>query len=222
MSSSTAVVTGPISVGSWVKRTPSPRSRSNSAWTSSTANAVNGMPSATSAVLERLRRWVCVGFEDELGAARILRGHHGDPPMLTHRNVVLLLETEDLGIEPQRLVLVVNEHAGQIDSHGRSLPPVAGAGASAATGILPGLLEPPLDDWFERRGVDVVELVPALAAGLDQARGLEDVEVLRDRLPRGAEAVLGRQPRAELEERLPVPVGQLVKDRCGGWDRPRL
>ena len=51
MSSSTAVVTVPISSGSWVKRTPSRRSRSYSACTSSTAKAVAGMPSVASAVL---------------------------------------------------------------------------------------------------------------------------------------------------------------------------
>src|SRR5262249_19670568 len=88
--------------------------------------------------------------------------------------------------------------------------------AKAATGVLPGLLEPPLDDRFERRGVDVVELVPALTAGLHEARGLQDVEVLRDRLPRRAKPVLRRQARADLKERLPVPVGQLVEDRAAG------
>src|SRR5262245_362370 len=96
-----------------------------------------------------------------------------------------------------------------------SIPPTgASAGAKAATGVLPGLLEPPLDDRFERRGVDVVELVPALAAGLDQTRGLQNVEMLRDRLPRRAKPVLDRQARADLKERLPVPVGQLVEDRA--------
>src|SRR5436309_8196364 len=96
-----------------------------------------------------------------------------------------------------------------------SIPPAGtGAGAEAATGVLPGLLEPPLDDRFERRGVDVVELVPALAAGLDQTRGLQNVEVLRDRLPRRAKPVLDRQTRADLKQRLPVPVGQLVEDRA--------
>src|ERR1043166_5380335 len=51
-----------------------------------------------------------------------------------------------------------------------SIPPAGtGAGAEAATGVLPGLLEPPLDDRFERRGVDVVEVVPALEAGVGPA-----------------------------------------------------
>lgn len=49
VSSNTAVVTGPMAVGGWVKTTPSPVSRSYSARTSATAKAVNGIPSATSA-----------------------------------------------------------------------------------------------------------------------------------------------------------------------------
>lgn len=72
--------------------------------------------------------------------------------------------------------------------------------------------EPTLNDGFERCGVDVVELVPALATGLDQTRSLENLEVLRDRLPRRAKPVFGRQPRADLKERLAIPVGQLVED----------
>src|SRR4051794_13348956 len=51
VSSRTAVVTGPIVRGSWVNVTPRPRSRSYSALTSSTANEVNGIPSATRAAL---------------------------------------------------------------------------------------------------------------------------------------------------------------------------
>ena len=54
VSSKTAVVTGPISVGGWVKRTPRPESRSKSALTSSTLNDVYGMPSSTSAFLNGL------------------------------------------------------------------------------------------------------------------------------------------------------------------------
>jgi hypothetical protein len=42
-------VTGPIGVGGWTKVTPFALSRSNPAWTSSTANDVYGMPSTTSA-----------------------------------------------------------------------------------------------------------------------------------------------------------------------------
>ena len=52
-----------------------------------------------------------------------------------------------------------------------------------------------------------MELVPAFAPRLDQAGGLEDVEVLRDRLPRRGEPVVGDQSGAELEECLSVAVG---------------
>lgn len=48
VSSKTAVVTGPISRGSWVKRTPRSRRRWYSVCTSSTANWASGMPSSTS------------------------------------------------------------------------------------------------------------------------------------------------------------------------------
>ena len=49
VSSNTAVVTGPISAGSCVKRTPSARAARARRATSSTPNDVNGMPSSTSA-----------------------------------------------------------------------------------------------------------------------------------------------------------------------------
>lgn len=51
VSSSTAMVTPPMSTGSWVKRTPSARSRSNSARALSTASDVNGMPFSSAAFL---------------------------------------------------------------------------------------------------------------------------------------------------------------------------
>ena len=72
-------------------------------------------------VLERLRRRVVVGFEKELDAVRVLGGDDGEPPVLAQRHVVLLLEAEDVGVEAQRLLLVVDEDAGQVDPHG--LPP---------------------------------------------------------------------------------------------------
>jgi hypothetical protein len=85
-------------------------------------------------------------------------------------------------------------------------PSHTGAGCHGATGVLPGLVEPPLDDRFERCGVDVLEHVTALTPGLDLSRSLENVAVLRDCLPRRAKPVLSRQARADLKERLPVPV----------------
>ena len=62
-----------------------------------------------------------------------------------------------------------------------------------------------------------MELVATLPPRADETRGLEDVNVLRDRLSRRTHAVLRREPGAELEKRLPVSVGELVEDRstCG-------
>ena len=161
------------------------------------------MPSATSASLNGF----AAGCPSGSSRVRCRPGPAGDTTVIHRYSPIgtscFCTKPEDLGVEPQRLVLVVNEHAGQVDSHGDPLPARA-----------PAFVEPPLDDRFERCGVDVVELVPALAPGLDQTRSLENVEVLRDRLPRRAEPVLGRQTRADLKERLPVPVGQLIEDRA--------
>jgi hypothetical protein len=65
----------------------------------------------------------------------------------------------------------------------------------------------------------VVELVTALAAGRDQPGVLEDVEMLRDRLAGRTKPVPGRQPRADLEQRLSVPFRELVEDRPARWVR---
>jgi hypothetical protein len=45
-----------------------------------------------------------------------------------------------------------------------------------------------------------------------QTRCLKQIEVLRDRLPRGRDLVPHDQPIADLEERLAIAVSQLVKD----------
>jgi hypothetical protein len=57
-----------------------------------------------------------------------------------------------------------------------------------------------------------VELVAALAPGRDEAGPFEDVQVLGDGLTGGAETVLHREAGAQLEQRLPVAIGQLVED----------
>ncbi|CAM5529914.1 hypothetical protein SCALM49S_08824 [Streptomyces californicus] len=67
VSSRTARVTGPASIGSWVNRTPRPLSRSNSARTSSTAKAVARMPSATRAVVYGFTAG-CLSGSREFGA----------------------------------------------------------------------------------------------------------------------------------------------------------
>ena len=79
---------------------------------------------------------------------------------------------------------------------------------------MPRLLPAP-DDLVQRRGVEVVELVPPVPARLDQARLLEHVNVLRHSLARHAQALCG-QPAAQLEERLTVAIGQLVEDCAAG------
>ena len=59
----------------------------------------------------------------------------------------------------------------------------------------------------------MVELVPAFLLSLDEAHRLQYVEMLRDRLPGRAQPVLHDESRADLEQRLPVPLGQLIEDR---------
>jgi len=81
--------------------------------------------------------------------------------------------------------------------------------ASASSSVLD---RPPLHDPLQGRGVDVVELASALALAAHEAGRLEHVEVLRDRLSRQPQAMLHRQPGAELEERLTVSVVKLIED----------
>lgn len=54
--------------------------------------------------------------------------------------------------------------------------------------------------------------MPTPSFGGDEPGVLEDGEVLGDGLARGAEAVFHGQSGAELEQRLTVPVDELVKD----------
>ena len=57
----------------------------------------------------------------------------------------------------------------------------------------------------------------------DQSKALRFyTEVLGDRLSGQAEAVVGGEPGAQLEERLPVTAGQLVQDRSAGGIGQRL
>src|SRR5215207_3306459 len=72
---------------------------------------------------------------------------------------------------------------------------------------------PSVDDGSQWGRVDVVELEPTLPAGAYETGGLEHVEVLRDRLPRRAQAVPHDQPRADLEQGLSVALDELVQDR---------
>ena len=166
MSSKTAVVTGPIVGGAWVNRTPSAVSRSYSACTSSTPNDVNGMPSSTSAALNGPAGGCPSGSSSELDAVGGVGETTVSQRCSPSRDLGLLHEAEHVGVEGQRLVLVVDEDAGDV--------------------MLMVLL---WLAWSSARrsgraaGVEVVELVAALAARAHQAGVLEHVEVLRDGLP---------------------------------------
>ena len=67
-----------------------------------------------------------------------------------------------------------------------------------------------------------MELVAAVATDADESGVFEDAKVLRDRLSGGAQAVPGRQSRAELEQRLASPLGELVEDLAPGGFRESL
>ncbi len=58
----------------------------------------------------------------------------------------------------------------------------------------------------------MVELVPALASGSEQAGLLQYRHVLRDGLPGRADVVLRDESRAQFEQRLTVPVDEFVED----------
>ena len=60
-----------------------------------------------------------------------------------------------------------------------------------------------------------MELVPALPSGNNEARVLEHLEVLGDGLPGGAEAVFHCQSAADLEQRLPVVLDELLIQHDG-------
>ncbi len=119
VSSRTAVVTGPISRGSWVKRTPWPRRRSYSA-----LDVVDGELGERDAVRDEgvpvgPGGRVPEGLQEQLRTVGALGRDDGQPPVrLPHGDVVLLHESEDLGVEAQRGCLVVDEDAGQMDFHG--------------------------------------------------------------------------------------------------------
>jgi hypothetical protein len=82
--------------------------------------------------------------------------------------------------------------------------------------------EPSGHDALKRFGVQVVELVAALASCLDQARGFQHGKVLADRLAGQPQTVLGRQPRADLEQGLAIPFRQLIEDAPTGGIGQRL
>lgn len=117
VSSNTAVVTGPISVGGCVKRTPRAASRRYSPATSSTPKDVNGIPSCTSAALTA-RRQDGRSARAPVRCRPDPRAKRREPGVFSHRDLCLLREPEDVGVEAQCLGLIIDEDACQVDSHG--------------------------------------------------------------------------------------------------------
>jgi hypothetical protein len=79
------------------------------------------------------------------------------------------------------------------------------------------LAAPSVDDRLERLQIDEMEFVSPFPAGDYEPGGFEDVEVLGDRLTRELQPVPHRQASAELKQRLPVPIVQLVENGPSRW-----
>ena len=67
----------------------------------------------------------------------------------------------------------------------------------------------------------IMKLVFSLADRRDEARRLEDLKMLRDRLPGQRDLMLHGQSRTQLEQGLAVSLNQFVQDRaaCRSCDR---
>ena len=91
----------------------------------------------------RLGEFDAGGFKEQLQAVRLLRGDHGEPRVLPYGHVVVLLESENLGLEGEGLGLVVNDDVGQCDPHasppGGVVQPLSGPGGVSPTRVGPGL-----------------------------------------------------------------------------------
>nr|WP_204101361.1 hypothetical protein [Occallatibacter savannae] len=68
------------------------------------------------------------------------------------------------------------------------------------------LWKPSCRERFQWLSAQIVEFVAAFPFRSNQACALEDFEVLRDALPRDADLMPHEQARADLEERLAIPV----------------
>ena len=66
--------------------------------------------------LKRLRGGVRVGFEHEFDVTGSSRGHDRQPTKLANGNVFAFPESENVCVESERLGLVVDEYAAQLDS----------------------------------------------------------------------------------------------------------
>src|SRR5215213_9404749 len=74
------------------------------------------------AFLERPANGVGVGFQRQLDILISFRRYDGDPSELAaNRDVVFLHEAEHLRVEPQRLLLILDHDARQLDSHATTL-----------------------------------------------------------------------------------------------------
>lgn len=60
-------------------------------------------------------------FQQKLRAIRLAFAGHGQPAIVSKRDIFLWLEAEDLGVEFQRLVLIIDENLCYMDFYGRSL-----------------------------------------------------------------------------------------------------
>ena len=140
-------------------------------------------------VYERTDRGMVIRLKQKLRPLGVFRGYHGDPGVLAQGDVVLELEAKRFGVEAERLLLVVHEDAGEVDSHRLRVPFICRD-------------RPTLGDGLERVALIPMELGPAHAPGANQPGGLQDAQVLGDGLPRGVDAVLHGQACAEFEERL--------------------
>src|SRR4029453_6414996 len=77
-------------------------------------------------LLERPAGGIGIRLQRQFEVSWPVRGDDGNPAVLANRNVVLLHEAEHLRVERQRLVLIVDHDARQLDSHGPSLTEAGG------------------------------------------------------------------------------------------------
>src|SRR3954447_13845711 len=86
------------------------------------AHTVDGKLLERDAVLdqclfERLNGWMLARLQEELGPVGLVGGDDREPGELTQRNVLALDEAKLVDIEVERLRLVLDEDAGDVDAH---------------------------------------------------------------------------------------------------------
>lgn len=110
MSSKTAMIEGPTSVGSIVKSTPFSVSSLYSFSTSADKNWVAGMPSALSAAGVVLGRRVGLRLEEELRISLTFSIGHREPPKVSVGHIVLDSKAERIDIEVVRASNVIDRY----------------------------------------------------------------------------------------------------------------